>query len=219
MIAVTAFFEALSEADLPFDFADLRSTAPSSWRWPASGTPRDGPHRGVLRHARRRCPARTCRSRRSAAALGDYYGGVAAGCCASSPGWPSATARRTDGGQADARPCAVCPAGAVDRYHDLLHRSSPWTFPRCPSGSDCTSTRPPGPRCVGSSLGLAELRADPGSASPPGGSRRARGPALAAAYAAELDRPIIALRRRAGRADACRRSARRTCRRCAGSPS
>ncbi|KAA2254285.1 hypothetical protein F0L68_30630 [Solihabitans fulvus] len=126
IVVVTAFFEALAEAELPFDVADLELTVPDKL---AMARP-DGPPRAsminlpsILLGHRLPMPVPTVPYERVVAELSSYYEGVALDFCDLLTGlavWDQLTERDRDRVREAAR--GPVPAAAVRRYEEHYRR-------------------------------------------------------------------------------------------------
>ncbi|MFY1656643.1 NACHT domain-containing protein [Micromonospora sp. WMMD1274] len=188
VIAVTAFFEALDGLDLPFDLGDLAIDRADQLHLAgvryaaddltaalfATTAPAPGPHlpQPALRLTFLRWYARL------AAGFLQFLEGMATGDTLSEAGWGVTE-----------RALADLPAAAVDRYVALLHRLAV-DFPEVSFWIGLHEHEATRVEVRRLSLGLADLHralAELSTGSAP--DRRRVG--LAAAYAAELERPII----------------------------
>ncbi|WP_405090637.1 hypothetical protein OG767_24155 [Micromonospora sp. NBC_01392] len=188
VIAVTAFFEALHDVDLPFDVEDLRITAAEQVTLAGSGpVPPDDDLVEHLFAMTAPVPGPQLPYPAFRAALVDYYHGLLRPLVYFLGGL--AELGHIDGNLPVRRALIGLPAFAADRHRDLLTRLAV-DFPEVSLWLDLHEHEATRAEVRRLSLGLADLRQALTELST-GRDPDPRRAALAAAYAAELRRPVI----------------------------
>ncbi|MFD2763363.1 NACHT domain-containing protein [Micromonospora eburnea] len=189
VLVVTAFFEVLDEAELPLDLAAARIVKAEQLALSGAGPVQARVLTDAFFRTRAPVPGPHLPYPRLHAAVTRFYDGLAADLDAFLHGlevW-----ERLTGSQQKqlARALARLPATAADRYRDLLTRLAV-DFPEVSFWLGLHEHEATREEVRGLSTGLAELR-DALVALSTGGPPDDRRAALAAAYAAELRRPVV----------------------------